>query len=228
MSQVAARFSAAPDSAAKRELMEELSDNLCRRYEEKIKQGLSEDEAFSYTIYALGDVTELVGYLSGPAAEALRVKTRAQAGDSGNPGETAFSADGLRGVDIRLASGSVTVCFTQPENGKAFFSGNAEELELKRTADGVLLIRQSRKSGAAALLCREQPVSHVGLRLPGRDWDLLQISTGDGDVELTGSCAVGSVTVTTAKGDIYGRLGRCGELSLDAADGDVRLEAETA
>lgn len=122
-SQVAARFSAAPDSTAKRDLMEELADNLCRRYEEKIKQGLSEDEAFSYAIYALGDVSELVGYLNGPAPTSFPMKAAAQPSGDSATAETELPADGLRGVDIRLASGSVTVCFTQPENGKALCLG---------------------------------------------------------------------------------------------------------
>ena len=60
---VAARLSAAPASADKDELIEELSDNLYRRFLDMTGAGVPEEEAFSRALDDLGDVDELLAYL---------------------------------------------------------------------------------------------------------------------------------------------------------------------
>ena len=60
---VAARLSAAPASEEKDELIEELSDNLYRRFLEMSGAGVPEEEAFTRSLDDLGDVDELLAYL---------------------------------------------------------------------------------------------------------------------------------------------------------------------
>ena len=60
---VAGKLSAAPASAAKDELIEELSDNLYRRFLDMTGAGVPEDEAFRRALDDLGDVDELLAYL---------------------------------------------------------------------------------------------------------------------------------------------------------------------
>lgn len=62
-------LSAAPDSTAKGELIEELADNLYHRYLDMTAAGLSEDEAFERAMGELGDTEELVDYLKSLAPE---------------------------------------------------------------------------------------------------------------------------------------------------------------
>lgn len=62
---VAQRLSGAPESTAKGELIEELAENLCCRYEDMINSGVEEQEAKDRTVDALGDTAELVEYLKG-------------------------------------------------------------------------------------------------------------------------------------------------------------------
>ena len=52
---VAARLSAAPQSTAKDELVEELSDNLYRRYLDMSSAGVPEEEAFRRSMEDLGE-----------------------------------------------------------------------------------------------------------------------------------------------------------------------------
>ena len=66
---IAARLSGAPDSAAKAELIEELSDNLYSRYLEMTEVGIEPDYAFQGAMDALGDTDELVEYLNGLAPD---------------------------------------------------------------------------------------------------------------------------------------------------------------
>ena len=290
--QIAARFSAAPESAAKTELIEELSDNLCLRYQEHIAAGLQEEAAFSAALDSLGDVTELVKYLNSLSSDQARSadpfdelvrdieditqnifsKAKAAIKDAeqrlrnegffsyNSPGghvnvhasrnsgsrpdhpykssasdqqsdwkanregvspETPFPADELRGVDVRIVNGDVSVSFSQPENGSVLFSGNVEELEVSRTADGVLLIRQGRTASSSSLFLRGLSSSDVELCLPCRDWEFIQINTANGDVEIDGACHVGEVSAKIANGDITGNLDSCGNLILDSASGDI-------
>ena len=62
---VASRLSAAPHSTAKTELIEELSDNLYRRYQDMVASGMEENAAFDRSLDELGDVDELLDYLKG-------------------------------------------------------------------------------------------------------------------------------------------------------------------
>lgn len=61
---VAERLSAAKDSNAKTELIEELSENLCQRYADLIASGVGEEEAYRRALEDLGDVSELLEYLN--------------------------------------------------------------------------------------------------------------------------------------------------------------------
>lgn len=66
---VTGRLSAARDSEAKVELIEELSENLYSRYEDMVAAGAPEEEAYEKALGELGDVNELLAYLDtlGPA-----------------------------------------------------------------------------------------------------------------------------------------------------------------
>ena len=66
---IAAKLSGAPDSAAKAELIEELSDNLYSRYLEMTENGVEPDDAFRAAMDALGDTDELVDYLNSLAPD---------------------------------------------------------------------------------------------------------------------------------------------------------------
>ncbi len=70
--EIADRFSQAADSAAKADLIEELSDNLCLRYQENLASGMARQAAFAAALNGLGDVTELVNYLNGLSPEQSR------------------------------------------------------------------------------------------------------------------------------------------------------------
>ena len=62
---VAQRLSAAPDSVAKNELIEELSGNLYCRYSDLVSNGADPEDARSRAVDTLGDTDELVEYLKG-------------------------------------------------------------------------------------------------------------------------------------------------------------------
>lgn len=72
---VAERLSAAKDSNAKTDLIEELSENLYQRYADLAASGVTEEEAYQRAMEDLGDVSELLAYLNdmeGTAAQPHR------------------------------------------------------------------------------------------------------------------------------------------------------------
>lgn len=60
---ITGRLAAAPDSDAKTELIEELSDNLYSRYQDYLSDGMAEGDAYQRAMDELGDVNELIAYL---------------------------------------------------------------------------------------------------------------------------------------------------------------------
>lgn len=60
---VAERLSAAKDSNAKTDLIEELSENLYHRYTDFVANGMNEEDAYQRAMEDLGDVSELLIYL---------------------------------------------------------------------------------------------------------------------------------------------------------------------
>ena len=71
---VTGRLSAAADSTAKVELIEELSENLFNRWQDLVSNGAEEEAAFQQALEDLGDVDELLAYLDslGPDGELPR------------------------------------------------------------------------------------------------------------------------------------------------------------
>lgn len=61
---VAEKLAAAPENAAKGELIEELAENLFCRYEDFVASGMEPEEAGKKAMDALGDAGELVDYLN--------------------------------------------------------------------------------------------------------------------------------------------------------------------
>lgn len=60
---ISQKLSAAPDSEAKVDLIEELSENLYGRYQDMVASGMPEEEAYAAALDKLGDVNELLAYL---------------------------------------------------------------------------------------------------------------------------------------------------------------------
>ena len=97
---VAAKLTAAPGSTAKAELIEELSDNLYRRFLDMTGAGMPEEEAFQRAMDDLGDVDELLSYLraeenlTGPGGAPGAGEERAQAGSqTGERDGDSFQSD---------------------------------------------------------------------------------------------------------------------------------------
>lgn len=282
--EIAARLSAAAESDAKSEMIEELADNLCHRYMDLTAAGIGPEEAFQRAMDNLGDVDELVSYLNGEhrqdnaytgepvgddpfwdmfrgaekvvkeavttaksawqgVRERIREDGRFQwqsqggrfdinvdlTGDKsakyapeaeGRPVTGPVSSQGLRGIDIQNVNGDVTVRMSEQAEGDILIGGDVNKLEVSYAADGVLILRPWRTASSSLLFRRGVASADIEVCLPCRRWDILQISSVNGDVELSGVEA-GQVYIRTVNGDLEGRLGQCEQLTVDTVSGDV-------
>lgn len=78
---ISQRLAAAPDSDAKVDLIEELSENLNSRYMDLTASGMEAGEAFEKAMGELGDVNELLAYLDSFGGGAPRRETSGAGGD---------------------------------------------------------------------------------------------------------------------------------------------------
>ena len=342
---IAGRLSGAPDSAAKAELIEELSDNLYSRYLEMTDNGAEPDAAFRSAMDDLGDTDELVDYLNGlapdeplpgpgggqsqdgasedldallkdveeivknavgaakgavhqaknavkDAKDRMRQdgcytytspnghvevhikkdpepnddgekpesakkeviygigydkakggwfaqwgewKGRPQTGDESKgpwfQGENAWMearSDGTRAVGGKLCAidaevgGDIAIRMDETENGDVVIGGDIEDITVDVSADGTLTVRQrARTASSRFFFNRGLSAADVELTIPRRRWELIRVSTVNGDIEVESDEPVGTLSVQTVSGDVDGCVGWCERLSVHTVNGDI-------
>ncbi len=321
---VTERLSAAADSTAKVELIEELSDNLYSRWQDLTAAGVAEEEAYRQALEDLGSVEELLAYLDslGPEGElprrdggvrdftsellhgveevvretvsqtmdavdqageivrrvADKIKekypdgfkgrvyvqvdgdkdgqTTAEApGEPGEPEEgesregrgwsfsmgynrdrggfycesgrvrrvtgTAFPSQDIRGVDVQVVNGDISVHLSDDDGGDVVLAGDVDRLEVRMSDDGILSIRQGSTASSSFFSLRGLTAADVELTLPRRTWELLQLTTVNGDVDIDDGLDAGRLSIKTASGDVSFRQLNCDELAFKSASGDL-------
>ena len=321
---VTERLSAAADSTAKVELIEELSDNLYSRWQDLTAAGVAEEEAYRQALEDLGSVEELLAYLDslGPEGELPRrdggvrdftsellhgveevvretvsqtMDAVDQAGEivrrvadkikekypdgfkgrvyvqvdgdkdgqtpaeaPGEPGEpeegesregrgwsfsmgynrdrggfycesgrvrrvtgTAFPSQDIRGVDVQVVNGDISVHLSDDDGGDVVLAGDVDRLEVRMSDDGILSIRQGSTASSSFFSLRGLTAADVELTLPRRTWELLQLTTVNGDVDIDDGLDAGRLSIKTASGDVSFRQLNCDELAFKSASGDL-------
>ena len=348
---VTGRLSAAADTTAKVELIEELSENLYNRWQDLVGNGMDPTEAFNTAMDDLGNVDELLAYLdslgpdgelprqeSGPkdftsdllkgvegivretvhqtrdavdqasvivknVAEKLKEKYpdgfkgkvyvhfdrdeeggrthRAEAGEaeidaeaaraeaeearidaeaaraeaeavrsdakaaekgwsfslgynrdrggffceSGRPSRKvegrAFASQDLKGIDVQIINGDVTVRIDPDASADVQLDGDLENLELRISDDGVLSVRQGNTAASSFFFFRGLAAADVEITLPRRFWDFVQVSAVNGDVDVDVGLEVGQLSVKTTSGDAQVNGVDCQELIFHSASGDL-------
>lgn len=326
---VTGRLAQAEETTAKVELIEELSDNLYSRWLDLTASGVPEEEAYAQALEDLGNVDELLAYLSGLGPEeelpgregsvkeftgellrgledvvretvsqtrdavdqatlivrnvAEKIREKYPNGVQGkiyvhvdkegyeetppqeeekagwsfaagydkergffcgsNPGRgasrrvtgTALPSQDVKGVDVQVVNGDVTVHLADDPQGDVILDGDVDHLEVRMSQEGVLSIRQGNTASSAFFFLRGLAAADVELTLPRRYWEFIQLSTVNGDLELDDGLEAGRLTVKATSGDVRFREARCGEVCFKSASGDLdasgdmgAIQAETA
>lgn len=134
----------------------------------------------------------------------------------------------LRGIDVQLAKGDVTVCMNREPEADVLVGGeNVGALDITVSEGGVLMVRPGRSSSFFGVVFDDCNVD-LQLELPRRDWDFLRLSTVSGDVSVTGDHPVGNLTVKTTSGDFDGALPACACLEFTTVSGDMNWQGDAA
>ena len=134
---------------------------------------------------------------------------------------TAFPSQPLKGVDVQIVNGDVTIVLDDDPGADVRLDGDLENLELSMSDDGVLSVRQGNTASSSFFFHRGLAAADVELVLPRRFWDFVQISTVNGDVDVGTGLEVGQLSVKTANGDAQVNDLGCQELVFPSASGDL-------
>ena len=98
--------------------------------------------------------------------------------------ESAIPSQGIKGLDVQVTNGDVTIHLDEDPEGDVRVDGDVERLDVRLSEDGVLSVRQGNTASSSFFFLRGLAAADVELTLPRRYWDFLQLSTVNGDVEL--------------------------------------------
>lgn len=212
-SEIAARLSAAPDSAEKAEMIEELSDNLYERCQERLAAGVSEEQAVTDAMTELGDVGELLAWLNSAqtALTPVQEQTAASEGPEGLP----------HSLVVETGSMDVLLCCKAVETPVVEYSGSPV---MTGEENGVLYVREQ-QTASSRFLARRLPNSdgEINITLPiGGHWERVQICTANGDICVQSGLHAARLLLKAVSGDIE-CCNFTGALTVQTRNGDISL-----
>lgn len=187
---ISQKLSAAPDSDAKVDLIEELSENLCARYQDMVASGMPEDQAYTAALDKLGDVNELLAYLDccgeGKDAQACGTGRDAQPDDwFGNLGgfikQTVDQAVNAASDAVAMVQEAVKNLDNDVNGTRIHLRDDEEHSELEYPSDRLTDIRVN-ITGDLTVCLDENPNSPI--RLNG-DTENLSLRTEGGVLFIT-------------------------------------------
>lgn len=134
---------------------------------------------------------------------------------------TAFPSQELKGVDVQIVNGDVTIRLDEDPEADVSLDGDLENLELRISDDGVLSVRQGNTASSSFFFLRGLAAADVELTLPRRFWDFLQLSTVNGDIDVDMNLEVGQLSIKTTSGDAQVNGADFQELLFKSASGDL-------
>lgn len=135
-------------------------------------------------------------------------------------------SEALRGIAVQAVSGDVTIRMTEHPEDDVIIDGDVDELDVRRSDDGVLTISQGKTASSSFFFGRGLSSASVTLYLPRRHWEFLRVSTVSGDVRVEGDNEVGLLAVKTTSGELEGGLPRCGQLDFTSVSGDLNWKGD--
>lgn len=149
--------------------------------------------------------------------------------------ETALPSQEIKGVDVQIVNGDVTIRLDDDPDGDVRIDGDVDHLDVRMSDTGVLSIRQGNTASSSFFFLRGLAAADVELTLPRRYWEFLQLSTVNGDMELEEGLEAGRLSVKATSGDVRFRQVNCDEVYFKSASGDLNgtgvmggIQAETA
>ena len=122
---------------------------------------------------------------------------------------------------MQVVNGDISVHLSDDDGGDVVLAGDVDRLEVRMSDDGILSIRQGSTASSSFFSLRGLTAADVELTLPRRTWELLQLTTVNGDVDIDDGLDAGRLSIKTASGDVSFRQLNCDELAFKSASGDL-------
>lgn len=139
---------------------------------------------------------------------------------------TAIPSEGIHSLEVQLTNGDIHICYAEDEDAFLEVSGDTEGIETMLKEDGVVSISQGATASAAFFFMKGMRRTDITVKLPGRRWRSISLSTVNGDVNMPeGFPGCERLNVSTVSGDLqaYGVSG--GEMIFKSGSGDIYVEA---
>lgn len=142
-------------------------------------------------------------------------------GHSRRVAENSIPSQGIKGLDVQVINGDVTIHLDEDPDSDVRLDGDAERLDVRLSEDGILSVRQGNTASSSFFFLRGLAAADVELTLPRRYWEFLQLSTVNGDVELDEGLEAGRLSVKATSGDVRFRQVNCEQIVFKSASGDL-------
>ena len=182
---------------------------------------------------AIREVTDTAKDITKSACKAAKESWEAAcAPDSAVETDQPIDGAQLRGIDVQTFGGDITVRMSQEADGNVIVGGDIDDIEVFRSADGILTVRPVKTETSTFFFGRgifnSSSSADVVLDLPRRNWEFLNLSTTNGDIELAGEFSVNQVTATSVAGNIDVALPSCGNALCRTTNGDIRWNGDVS
>lgn len=180
------RLSAAKDSDAKTEMIEELSENLYQRYLELTAEGMPEEEALEEAMESLGDVEELLAFLKEEELEENPYREHRESENSRREGGSSFFKGDLESGIEEIVNAAFSTAKVAVDCAMDVAKDVSEQLK-ERYPDGVFQgfsTKRGRKVDCTAIPPEE--VSSLEIRLTNGSISLSCADAEDAFIEITG------------------------------------------
>lgn len=135
---------------------------------------------------------------------------------------TSFPSEALRGLDVKLYNGDVTIHLLDDPQADVALSGDTDNLEVRLSDSGVLSIRQGKTASSSFFFVRGLVAADVELSIPRRTWEFIQVSAVNGDMNIADGLTADRLAVKTTSGDVDAGQAHCGEVIFKSASGDLK------
>ena len=155
---------------------------------------------------------------------------------------TSIPSEYAHSLEIRLTNGSIDLIVGDEEEEFIEITGDTEEIETMLREDGILSVSQGNTASAAYFFMRGMRRSDIEVRLPGKVWKRLDITTinggihiedglkcrnlrasaTSGDLDVTGSSS-DEATLCSSSGTIHGSA-LTGNLHAETKSGDIEMD----
>lgn len=129
--------------------------------------------------------------------------------------------DAIHSLDLRLMNGDITIKVTDKDSTYIEVDGDTNDVETVLTDDGVLSVVQENTASASFFFLRGMRHCHIIVRLPGKVWNRVNVSTVNGDIDIGRELECKELNVSTASGDLTMTRVLSDSIQLRSGSGDI-------